>query len=231
MKQTTIDGELSKHGALFRVLALLLFYNIVFGVGILWFFQRLGFSGIAPALISSQLSIFILFLAYFDFEKSQVEEALKFNINKKQASLAFLSAGVFLIINIILGLIIPSTEISEYTQNTTQKVLDTNNLIIMIIFPVIIAPIVEELAFRAGFKRILVDKGGWSSTFYVIFSGVTFGLMHVQPGIPSIGAVAITGSIGALNAILYLKTNNIFIPILSHMLYNLSVIAFALSGV
>lgn len=229
MKQKTIDGKLSKYGALFRVLALLLFYNLVFGIGILWFFQTLGFEGISPALIASQISIFILFLAYFDFEKSQVEEALKFNVNKKQAMLAFFFAGIFLIINIILGLIIPPTEISEYTQNTTQKVLDTNNLIIMIIFPVIIAPIVEELAFRAGFKRILVDKGNWSNKFYVVFSGVIFGLMHVQPGIPSIGAAAITGSIGALNAILYLKTNNIFVPILSHMLYNLSVIAFALS--
>lgn len=230
MKQMT--NSITKRRSLGLLTWHLFFYIIMFTIGVSWALEAIGFSNIMSAAVASQLAIFFLFLALFNYEVPLIKEITSFKLNKEDVLLALKITAVFLILNIVAfqasNFLFPEVA-EELTKGNTEKVVATKNLFMMIILPIIVAPFVEELAFRAGFKRLLMDEAGWSSTFYVIVSSLVFGLLHFQPDLSGILTVGATFSIGAINALVYLKTNNIMIPILSHLTYNFLVIISAVA--
>lgn len=81
------------------------------------------------------------------------------------------------------------------------------------VLAVIIAPVVEELVFRAGIFRFL--QGRFSMTAAVLISSVLFGLVHGHfmslPGLTMVGVAL---------AIAYHRTGDIRVPIIFHALFN-----------
>jgi membrane protease YdiL (CAAX protease family) len=78
---------------------------------------------------------------------------------------------------------------------------------------VVLAPIVEEVAFRGMLLHRWTHK--WGMTKAILFSSLIFGVVHPDP----IGAMAF----GIAMCIIYLRTQSLVIPILCHGLTNLAV--------
>lgn len=216
-------GRKNKIGHLIYIIALL-FSSFVFGVGLVWALQTMGVSPTISGTLSSQMSIIIYGLALFNFNKNVIIDRFKNKLTFEAFWNGIKLTIIVLIINIIIStLFIQSSEIPEQTQSIVER----NSFLMTFLFPVIVAPIAEELAFRAGLKYVLVDKAGWKSWTYIILSSVIFGLLHWSLGIMGFAHVLLTGLMGTTYSIVYLKTDNIYTPIISHMLYNGLVITVA----
>lgn len=83
---------------------------------------------------------------------------------------------------------------------------------------VILAPIVEELAFRGIILNRFRAK--WGISRAVILSSILFGVLHMKLAI--IGAV----TLGICLALIYIKTENILLSITVHFLNNLFAVSF-----
>lgn len=224
---------MSKTSSLVSSIALLIASVLMLGLGILWLLEMIGLSEISRGLIASQSAIAILALALFRFKIADFLEILK--VKWKLNSIGHILLAVFLVItvNVTIATIIQkmsldTNKLDEFTSNTTEAIINNGSIVVLFLIPVIVAPILEELAFRAGFKKILVDNSKWKPYQYVIISSILFGLLHWQPGAFSIYPIIVTTSMGVIHSIIYLRTNNIFIPIVSHMLYNLIVVSVSL---
>jgi uncharacterized protein len=91
----------------------------------------------------------------------------------------------------------------------------------LIILAVVVAPIVEELVFRAGIYRYL--KGHLPRWLAIGVSSLLFGVVHGNiHGLPGLVAV------GVMLAIAYEATANIRVPIIFHACFNLNSIVFIL---
>lgn len=214
----------NKFGNFIYIIALLFLSIFVFGVGLVWALQTMGVSQTISGTLSSQMSIIIYGLALFNFNKDVITDKLKNKLTFEAFWNGIKLTIIVLIINVIIStLFIQSSEIPE----KTQSVLERNSFLMTFFFPVIIAPIAEELAFRAGLKYVLVDKACWKPWTYIILSSIIFGLLHWSPGIMGLSHVLLTGLMGVTYSIVYFKTDNIYTPIVSHMLYNGLVITVA----
>lgn len=94
--------------------------------------------------------------------------------------------------------------------------------VLMVISTAILAPFYEEILFRLGVKKVLKNK-----YFFIVISGMVFGLMHVFPlddGITLVLGIiqSITYvTMGMFLSYSYYKTDNIFTSIGIHFLNNL----------
>lgn len=83
---------------------------------------------------------------------------------------------------------------------------------------VIFAPIVEEIVFRLGFRKIISNN-----VIFILFSGLFFGALHLinmfdnQLILLYLGAYS---SLGFMFAYMLAKTNNIFVTIGFHFMHN-----------
>lgn len=203
------------------------------GVGFIWILNFLGLESVS-GFMASQIGILILALILFEFKSKDIFDTFNFKIKAKHIKLVMLSVLIVIGVNVGIGttmsfLEINSDRVQGFTENTTKAMVQSGNVISTFILPIIAAPIFEELAFRAGFKRILVDEGNWKPYHYVIISSLVFGLLHWQPGTFSLVPIIVTGVMGVVHSIMYLRTKNILLPIASHMIYNLIVIGSALA--
>lgn len=97
-------------------------------------------------------------------------------------------------------------------------------LILYFLAIVILSPIIEETLFRGIFLRRF-DEGLDNLTLAILISSVLFGICHSFGGI--LGAILF----GICAAILYIKSQNILVPIFAHFLNNLISFLLALSGI
>lgn len=89
------------------------------------------------------------------------------------------------------------------------------------------APIVEEIFFRGLFLSVAVRN--WGKVFGVFIVSLVFGMMHAQQAAAaSAYTITSTAIIGAVLAILVLKTNRLGTGIASHLLFNMSGVVLAL---
>lgn len=93
----------------------------------------------------------------------------------------------------------------------------------MILVACVLAPVSEELVFRAGLFRYIRQKLGRRPALLV--SGLCFGLLH-----GSWTGFAPLAVLGMMLAIVYEATGSIRVPILVHALFNLNTIVIVLSG-
>lgn len=89
---------------------------------------------------------------------------------------------------------------------------------------VILSPIVEELLFRGVILTKLNSDYNFTIPLAILISSILFGLCH------SFGGILSAFVFGICMSILYLKTKNILVPILAHMLNNLISFLLACSG-
>lgn len=131
-------------------------------------------------------------------------------------ALMLITEGLFFIImiNLMFSFIryLISISISSNTSNINHEIQAN---FIMIIFPIIISPIFEELIFRKWLPDLFKKK--FSGLISVLFSNILFTILHFD-------LFFFTYFInGLLYSKYFRKSNNIVIPITIHSLYNLFV--------
>ncbi len=191
LKKITLKEMLSLFIVLFIIHYLLNSLNIV-QIGNVWIY------------------IFIIFYFVFKLKdvipnaREDISDAFSPNTIKLILSVVilniFLSYGMLYFSNFVLGIV--------QSKNIFNSFL-TGGLIATII----VSPISEELIFRGVFLNRL--QLVLPTTFAVLISSLLFASLH------SFGSIFAAFVFGVCVAILYLKTENIFVPILAHFLNNL----------
>lgn len=107
---------------------------------------------------------------------------------------------------------------------TTEKILDSAHgpgRVVLVVFVVAGAPLVEELFFRGLLLRALLRRfnTGWA----VALDGVLFGLAHPQALSPAALALVMVSlaALGAVLALLAVKTGRLGASIVTHAAFNL----------
>lgn len=119
-----------------------------------------------------------------------------------------------------LGFDTSKQELIELFANTDSLAL----LITMSVLAVIIAPLAEELIFRAGFFRFLRDRAPrWLA--YTLPSAV-FASLH-----GNLVAFLPLMALGMIFSYAYERTGNLRVPIIAHSIFNLHTILLLISGV
>ena len=91
---------------------------------------------------------------------------------------------------------------------------------------IIYAPIVEEILFRGVIRRFIKNN-----IIFIIVSALVFGLLHTINEATVLSKLVMSlpyASIGAYLAYIYVKTNNIFSNIFSHMFINTVAVVFTI---
>lgn len=224
-RMNSFEEQLRKLSYLIAAVSFLTLSLFIAGYFLIEPLEKLGMREILSGAIASQSAILLFGLMLFGFNKSEMLNPFN-DLNFKTFWYGVRATVVILFINVLITSIFPQG--SGDTPSTTQKVIQDQSFMITFLLPVVIAPIAEEFAFRAGLKYLLIDKGKWYKTSYIFTSSIIFGLMHWTPGAPTaLLHVLLTTFIGVVYSIVYLKTKNIYIPIVSHMLYNGLVVTLA----
>lgn len=125
----------------------------------------------------------------------------------------------FLLIYLVVSMSI-SMVVQEQAVN--QTVLGQMSPAFLIPSVLLYAPLVEETIFRGFLRRLIRDDYG-----FIAISAFFFGLIHVMiPGLPAVQYLylIVYGLTGGFFALLYVKTNNIFVSIMGHFCFNLLVL-------
>ncbi len=101
---------------------------------------------------------------------------------------------------------------------------DPTFLVLMIILAAVIAPVTEELVFRAGLFRYLRTRV--SRAFALTVPAMIFALLH-----GSATAFLPLFALGVFFAIAYERTGRIAVPMIAHALFNLHTIVLVMAGV
>jgi len=156
-------------------------------------------------LISNFTMFFILLAMYykkliFDFKR----------ITKKIAILILLSSLILLGFNFLLSYLFYIFEISVGNQEALES-LFASYAIPLAISASIVAPFVEELAFRESLGSLIKND-----YILVIVSAIAFGAVH-SLGIP----IILYGMMGAVWTIVYIKSDrNLTAAVIAHMINN-----------
>lgn len=175
-------------------------------------------------IIIDETWLYVVILIYILYMLRSYKDEFKYNTLNIFSKIPLKNIILIVLVNVFFsyGLLM----IFDYlTNNTTfldflveNTLANMSNLKMSIIdfefiATVIIAPLSEEFIFRGVFLNRL--KLFVSIPTAIIISSVLFGLLH-EPG--SMIAAAV---FGVCMAIMYLKTNNILVPIFAHFLNNL----------
>jgi len=112
----------------------------------------------------------------------------------------------------------PQDLIAVFSQTKSPAVIAG-----MLLVACVLAPLSEELLFRAGLYRVIRQKLG--RTPALLISALLFGVLHQNwAGFLPLAAL------GMLLALVYEATGSIRVPIVAHALFNLNTILIVLSG-
>ena len=127
----------------------------------------------------------------------------------KIAFTVFLFAGNLLLVIVLLGNLLPPVAMEGFLVSLTS-----GSLLLRIVVIGLLAPVVEELVFRG----VLLNRlSSWLPIWAtVLISSLLFGLIHLN--LIQI-LYAVPG--GILFAVVYIRTRNMSLPILGHIVFNL----------
>ena len=195
-------------------------FLVVFGVTIYSFFK--GTPEMNDLQLSFILSLSVLIVTLISGRVGIKLAKERFNNFKKVASVKeiiivvatqiFLSIGLS---NLSLGFvaITDKNKALEVANDTFGNPTNNTELVIFLISIVIIAPLLEEIIFRRiVFKRLNMK---FSFIISAIISSLIFGIGHEFLGI--LGAIVF----GVACCLLYIKYNNLLVPIAVHVVNNL----------
>jgi hypothetical protein len=97
-------------------------------------------------------------------------------------------------------------------------------LVWMVVLAAIIAPVTEELIFRAGLFRYLRTR--IPRAYALVLPALLFALLH-----GNLAAFAPLCALGVLFAVAYERTGNLAVPMIAHALFNLHTIVLVMAGV
>ena len=177
----------------------------------------------------SQLLVLILFVILFNKTIRKDWHDLKKNFKSLlKYSLKIWLYGLIMMafFNFIINFLINPGSIA--TNEEINREIMSSNLLFSLVGILIYAPIVEELTFRAGFKKAFSGK-----VSFAIFSALFFAILHLTASFDSFTFSEIIsnwkqllyifsyGSLGFAFGYIYAKTNNIFGTIIPHFCHNL----------
>ena len=144
----------------------------------------------------------------FVFFKKNIKEYLKY-ILKNQIIMFVIYLFISYIVTIIMRN--PSTSLN-------QQEIEKLPVLILLFIAIIHAPFVEELLFRGSIRRIIKNDN-----IFIIISGSVFGFLH------TIGEISLAETIliglpyvfcGMYFAYMFVKTENICVPMTCHFIHN-----------
>ena len=128
----------------------------------------------------------------------------------------FLGPLIFVIPGLLIGSLMPDEQWQYRTEIDTSIFAPQNWTLAYIFAHVLIAPIVEEVAFRGVGMGALIARG-LSPIGAVVLTSAAFAFMHIQYSIP---AMIIVFFAGVGFAALRLITGTVAIPIVAHIAAN-----------
>lgn len=177
-------------------------------------------TGSMNVLLSCFSDIVIAIVLWFIYRKELKSEWVKFKSNAEgnfDILVKYWILGLMgmMISNIVINSIFNSgqAENEQLVQNMVSSLPWA-----MLINAGILAPFIEEIAFRKCFKNVF--KKGLA---FILVSGLVFGGMHVINSSNLIGYLYIIpySCLGIAFAIMYDKTDSIYTSIFAHMLHNI----------
>ena len=161
------------------------------------------------------LLFFVLFKRLFRYDWIITKEHLSETV--KYILIGFGLMIVFSVVNTIIYQFLDITETSENqavinTMFTNGRIIDW---VLLALFTVLLAPIVEEFIFRKAIMAFFQS----TPIIAIIFSGFAFGFIHVTSG-DYIQIISYMSLGIVLASFYYVSKYNIFVPIVIHMIYN-----------
>ena len=174
----------------------------------------------ATAIILLYLLYIILLVAYY--RKDLIKEFKDFKVNHKQylkKAINYWLKGLF--ISIVASMIIGMIGLKNNTNQESNIALLRQMPVIEAISAIIFAPIIEELVFRKGFKKVTNNKH-----LFAIATGLLFALAHVTSSIKAVSDLIMLiylvpfGALGIAFGYTYYENDNIYSTIFIHSLHN-----------
>lgn len=226
--------EKFNYKALGKGLALILVYFLLSSI-ISRFFSFFIRSNILPAKYSNiyYLLIYLILAIVYGliYRKELIHDFKDYKENFKKyikISFKYYLRGIFIMYatNYILIFIFHLSKSVNELQNIEliKKSMITQAIIILLL-----APFVEELVFRLGFKKMTKDI-----KLYSIITGVIFGFIHVITSLSNPAMILLTipySAVGIALGYVFRKTNNIFSSIVIHMIHNTFMITIIIIGI
>lgn len=184
-----------------------------------------GFVGGMPATafyllssVSSFVSLLLPFSLFLLIGKRRLTDVILVEKNGTLNSLLIIPAAVCLcmLMNIPAGWLSQLFEmlgLNGAVNTESFTVGSVTDILTMLLSIVLVAPVVEEFAFRGVTVAIMRRWGDWPA---VILSALIFGMAHY-----SFQALPVVVMGGFVMALLYVKTRNIWLNIIVHFLNNL----------
>lgn len=216
-KKTT---KRNKWGQLAAIIAASLFFVLLTNAAMLKVMEdSFSFQGPSATRVSMFVSLILLglYILYVSGGKHK-GKVFDFKITRRDFGLVLITAISMIAINLIVNFI--SFNFFGVASKSSELDLNWSTLFALIIFPIFMAPIAEEFAFRYSFKKSLIEDSKWGPVGYVVISSSIFAFFHFDFNLEHIGSLTIILSIGILSSILFLKTNKLIASIMAHLLYN-----------
>ena len=162
------------------------------------------------------------------YRKTFIEDAKTFKKDNYRIMVKYylIGIGIMIISNLIINFVIFDGGIAE-NESLNRELLGSKPILGLILAG-LLAPLLEELTFRRGFKNICDNK--W---IYVLITSFIFAFLHVSTGlfvISETGEAYIDwiqlvylipyGAVGMAFALTYKETDNFYSNLLMHMIHN-----------
>lgn len=202
----------------------------VIQLGVLVIFPSIFEDDAALTTFSAGLNLLwylVLTLALFRFARIYLfkNQWVYFAENPRRSFLLVL-LGLFLMLamNIFIntGFTIFGQEVGSENQSALEEIMGGRafDMVAIVVFAGILAPIAEEIVFRKGLYGIIHRKAGNFAA--ILGSGIIFGLIHMTGELTNvIGMIPYFGLGIILSYIYYFSSKMIFVPIMVHGVMNI----------
>lgn len=217
-------------GSMF-ILLFLTFNSLITGILSLFGIRLSSLPNISRQIVAILISSIVPITMFIVYRKELITDFKKIKDNyRKYIEITVLAYTIGMILMAVSNLILQlglNQEIAANEQGV-RELLGTLP-IYMAISACLIGPFEEEMIFRKIFRDIIKDK-----VLFVIASGLIFGLLHVV----GVGSTLVEmlycipyGVLGGTLAYMYVKTDNIWVPILVHIIHNTLLVSLQLIAV
>lgn len=157
----------------------------------------------------------------------RLDQGLKF----RPIMFSILTAFGIILFTVLFALVFPAPPgtLNQTTSELTQYV-GPLPMFVTVLYPIVFAPLFEELLYRGVFGslfKVFDTKSITNKVLFVLSNTLIFGALHYQTTGTSHAMLVsflfptISGLVFSLQ---YLKTKNLYYPIISHAVYNLIVV-------
>lgn len=211
------------YGGIEILKSVLVFLGFVFVPSLIYLFlEKLNIKGDLLLTLLSEL-IYILFIVYI-YKDTLISDFKTFKKKNLKIMAKWWLIGLIIMIasNAFINFVVFKGEIAA-NEAQNREILTTLPVLGLILAGVL-APILEELTFRRGFRKITKNN-----YLFVFISAFVFAGLHVLTGLfdenMKIQLLQLLyfipyGSLGASFAIIYAKTDNIYSSMLTHAFHN-----------